>query len=56
MSPLRGVDDPERLRALVGAILAVGSDLSLPALLRHIVESAVALVGARYGALGVLGT
>ena len=54
MSPLRGVDDPERLRALVGAILAVGSDLSLPALMRHIVESAVTLIDARYGALGVL--
>lgn len=54
MSPLRNVDDPERLRALVAAILAVGSDLSLPVLLRHIVESAVSLVDARYGALGVL--
>ena len=38
----------------MGAILAVGSDLSLPALLRHIVESAVSLIDARYGALGVL--
>ena len=54
MSPLRRVDDPERLRALIGAILAVGSDVSLPVLLRHIVEAAVSLVDARYGALGVL--
>ncbi|MDQ1403317.1 MAG: hypothetical protein QOG03_1633, partial [Actinomycetota bacterium] len=54
MSPLRGVDDPDRLRALVAAVVAVGSDMSLPAVLRHIVESAVSLVDARYGALGVL--
>jgi len=54
MSPLRGIDDPERLRALVGAVLAVGSDLSLPRVLRHIVESAITLIDARYAALGVL--
>jgi len=39
---------------LVDAILAIASDLSLPAMLRQIVESAVTLVGADYGALGVL--
>jgi signal transduction histidine kinase len=54
MSPLRGVDDPERLRGLVAAVLALGSDLSLPTLLHQIVESAVTLLDARYGALGVL--
>jgi len=54
MSPLRGVDDPVRLRGLVAAVLAIGSDLALPALLRQIVESAVTLLDARYGALGVL--
>ncbi|MDQ1395756.1 MAG: hypothetical protein QOG64_1015, partial [Acidimicrobiaceae bacterium] len=54
MSPLRRVEDPERLRALVAAVLAVGSDLSLPAVLRHIVESAITLIDARYCALGVL--
>ena len=54
MSPLRGIDDPARLRTLVAAVQAVGSDLELPAVLRHIVESAVDLIGARYGALGVL--
>jgi len=54
MSPLRRIDDPERLRALVAAVLAVSSDISLPAVLRHIVESAVTLLDARYGALGVL--
>jgi signal transduction histidine kinase len=36
--------------------MAVGSDLSVPAVLRHIVESAVTLIDARYGALGVLDT
>ncbi len=56
MSPLRGIKDPERLRGLVAAVLAIGSDLSLPSVLRHIVESATTLVGARYGALGVLDT
>jgi len=54
VSPLRGVEDPERLRVLVAAILTIGSDLSLPAVLRHLVESAVSLIDARYGALGVL--
>jgi signal transduction histidine kinase len=34
--------------------MTVGSDLDLPSVLRHIVESAAALVDARYGALGVL--
>jgi signal transduction histidine kinase len=56
MSPLRGVQDPERLRGLVAAVLAIGSDLSLPTLLRQIVESAVTLIDARYGAIGVLNT
>jgi len=54
MSPLRGIDDPDRLRGLVAAVLAISSDLALPAVLRHIVESAVTLIGARYCALGVL--
>lgn len=31
-------------------------DLSLPSVLRHIVESAITLIDARYGALGVLDT
>jgi signal transduction histidine kinase len=36
------------------AVLTIGSDLDLPAMLRRIVEAAVELVDARYGALGVL--
>lgn len=42
------------VRRLLDAILPVASDLSLPVVLERIVESACALVGARYGALGVL--
>jgi signal transduction histidine kinase len=40
---------------LLDAITSVGSDLSLPIVLRRIVESACTLVDARYGALGVIG-
>jgi signal transduction histidine kinase len=40
---------------LLDAITSVGSDLSLPTVLRRIVESACTLVDARYGALGVIG-
>ncbi len=42
------------LRGLLHAVLAIGSDLDLEAMLHRIVESAVELVGARYGALGIL--
>ena len=42
------------LRGLLRAVLAIGSDLDLEAMLHRIVESAADLVGARYGALGVL--
>ncbi|HET6818667.1 MAG TPA: GAF domain-containing protein [Mycobacteriales bacterium] len=44
-----------RLRALLSATQAVSEDLSLPHLLRRIVESACQLVGAQYGAIGVIG-
>lgn len=49
-----GISDAERLGHLVEAVLSVGTDLSLPDVLRRIVEAAVGLVDARYGALGVL--
>jgi signal transduction histidine kinase len=45
---------PRSLRQLLDAVLTIGSDLDLPAMLQRIVEAAVALVDARYGALGVL--
>jgi signal transduction histidine kinase len=44
-----------RLRGLLAATRAIASDLSLPVLLQRIVQSACDLVGARYGALGVIG-
>src|SRR5215211_370189 len=46
--------DPQ-VQQLIDAIIIVGSDLSLPIVLRRIVESACELVRARYGALGVIG-
>jgi signal transduction histidine kinase len=45
----------ERVRGLLEAVLAVGTDLDLAVVLRQIVQSAVTLVDAEYGALGVLG-
>ena len=48
------VAGPRALRQLLDAVLTVGLDLDLPAMLRRIVESAVELVDATYGALGVL--
>jgi nitrate/nitrite-specific signal transduction histidine kinase len=48
------VAGPRSLRHLLSAVLTVGSDLDLPTVLQRIVESAVSLVDARYGALGVL--
>jgi signal transduction histidine kinase len=43
-----------RLRQLLDAVLTVGSDLDLPTVLRRIVEAAVVLAEAQYGALGVI--
>ncbi|RKN04225.1 PP2C family protein-serine/threonine phosphatase [Streptomyces radicis] len=43
-----------RLQALLGAVLGISSELELPAVLRRIVSTGMKLVGARYGALGVL--
>jgi signal transduction histidine kinase len=44
----------ERTRALVEAGIALSSELSLDAVLQKLVETAAALTGARYAALGVL--
>jgi signal transduction histidine kinase len=46
----------ERLRALLDAVVGIGSDLDLRSTLQRIVEAACSLVGARYGALGIIGT
>lgn len=45
----------DRMHALLDAVLTVGSDLDLPTVLRRIVNAAVLLVDAQYGALGVTG-
>jgi signal transduction histidine kinase len=47
-------DQEARLRQLVEANITVGSEASLDAVLQETVEVAAKLVGARYGALGVL--
>ncbi|MCQ8186873.1 GAF domain-containing protein [Streptomyces sp. RCU064] len=44
----------DRIHTLLDAVLAIGSDLELEVVLQRIVESAVSLVDAKYGALGVL--
>jgi GAF domain-containing protein len=49
------LDTRDRVHALLEAVVAVGSNLELEAVLRRIVEAAVELVDARYGALGVVG-
>ena len=43
------------IQQLLDAITSIGTDLSLPIVLRRIVESACTLVAANYGALGVIG-
>ncbi|HEV7209597.1 MAG TPA: GAF domain-containing protein [Mycobacteriales bacterium] len=43
------------LRGLLEAVVSVGEHLELPVVLQRIVEAAVQLTGASYGALGVLG-
>ncbi|MEV4916123.1 GAF domain-containing protein [Streptomyces tirandamycinicus] len=45
----------DRVHTLLDAVLSIGTDLDLDVVLRRITESAVTLVDARYGALGVLG-
>jgi two-component system, NarL family, sensor histidine kinase DevS len=45
----------DRVYSLLEAVVAVGSNLELETLLRSITETAVSLVDARYGAMGVIG-
>ena len=45
----------DRLQGLLDAVVAVGAGLELAGTLRRIVQTALDLVDARYGALGVLG-
>ncbi|MDT0265929.1 SpoIIE family protein phosphatase [Streptomyces sp. DSM 44915] len=44
----------QSLQSLLDAVLGISGELELPAVLRRIVSTAMDLVGARYGALGVL--
>jgi len=45
----------DRMRGLLEAVVSIGSGLDLESTLRRIVETAVGLVDATYGALGVIG-
>lgn len=44
----------ERLSALLDAVVAISSDLEMSVVLRQVVEAACTLLGARYGAMGVI--
>ena len=46
----------ERLRALLDAVVVIGGDLDLRTVLQRIVAAACELAGARYAALGVVGS
>lgn len=52
--PFRAIEDPVKLRRLLEAALLIEADLELPSLLRHVIEEARSMTGARYCALGVL--
>ncbi|MGW6976709.1 histidine kinase, partial [Streptomyces sp. NPDC054952] len=54
LDPKETAAERSALPALLEAVLSVGSELELRTTLQHIVESAAALCGARYGALGVV--
>jgi len=48
------IEDPSKLRRVLEATLLIESNLELADVLRHVVEEACSMTGARYGALGVL--
>ena len=49
------MDAADRFRMLLEAVFATGTGLSLPDVLRSIVDGAARITDARYGALGVIG-
>jgi signal transduction histidine kinase len=51
-----GLGLPRNAQALLDAVLAISSDLDMHTVLNRIVVSACELTGARYGALGVIGS
>jgi signal transduction histidine kinase len=52
--PYHSIDDPVKLRRVLQAALLIEADLDLSVLLRHVIEEACSMTGARYGAMGVL--
>src|ERR1700719_3382281 len=50
------LDTRDRMRGLLDAVVAISSGLDLESTLRRITETAVELVDATYGALGVIGS
>ncbi|MGA2302991.1 MAG: GAF domain-containing protein [Acidimicrobiales bacterium] len=52
--PYHSIDDPNKLRRIVEATLLLEADQELPLLLRHVIDGARSMTGARYAALGVL--
>jgi len=52
--PFSTIEDPVKLRRVLEAMLLVESELDRSAVLRHVVDEARAMTGARYAALGVL--
>src|ERR1041384_1770526 len=48
------LESQDRVHRLLDAVVTVASDLSLPDVLRRIVQSSIDLVGARYAGRGVL--
>ena len=51
---MQGHAGAEQLRRLLDAVVSLGADLDLAVVLRRIIATAVDLVGASYGAIGVL--
>ncbi len=52
--PFHSIEDPAKLRRILEATLLIEADLELSALLRHVIEEARSMTGARFGAIGVL--
>jgi signal transduction histidine kinase len=52
--PYRSIEDPAKLRRLLEATLLLEADLDLSTLLRHFIDEARSITGARYGLFGVL--
>jgi signal transduction histidine kinase len=56
LRPLDAAHSQHRLAALLDSVMAISADLELSEVLDRIVKVACELLGARYGALGVLGS